>query len=108
MIEVELSDLKKVGKDIAGILSERLKVQVEVKGKLLLVPDSANGGKVGVKDVKLQLKHALHHLNLSEDYRVLTEHHRVRIVRVEEKERVTDRSGSAPPPSQSLPYFFPG
>lgn len=107
MVEVELSDLKRMGKDIAEILSERLNAQVEVKGKLLIIPDEANGRKLGVKDVKLQLKHALHHLDLSEDYRVLEEHHRFRIVRVEEREKVVDRKGTAPTPAQSLPYFFP-
>lgn len=108
MIEVELNDLKRVGKDIAQILGERLNLKVDVKGKMLLVPDTGDGQKVGVKDVKLQLKHALHHLNLSEDYRVLAEHHRVRIVKIEEKARIVERRGNAPPPGQSLPYFFPG
>jgi len=53
-----LSDLKKVGKDIAEILGKRLKTEVQVKGKMLLVPDSVNGRSCGVKDVKLHVKHA--------------------------------------------------
>jgi hypothetical protein len=108
MVEVELGDLKKVGKDIAEIMSKRVSAEVQVKGKLLLVPDSANGKHYGVKDVKLLVKHALHQLGMSEEYRVLTEHHQVRIVKVEEKARYAERGGEAPPPSQSLPYFFPG
>ena len=53
-----MSDLKKVGKDIAEILGKRLKTEVQVKGKMLLVPDSVNGRSCGVKDVKLHVKHA--------------------------------------------------
>jgi hypothetical protein len=108
LVEVELGDLKKVGKDIAEILGKRLKTEVQVKGKMLLIPDAVNGRSCGVKDVKLHVKHALHQLGLSEQYRVLTEHHLVRIVKIEEKARYAEREGTAPPPSQSLPYFFPG
>jgi hypothetical protein len=108
MVEVELGDLKKIGKDIAEVLSKRLSAEVQVKGKVLLVPDSVKGKHYGVKDVKLLVKHALHQLGMSEEYRVLTEHHQVRIVKVEEKARYAEREGEAPPPSQSLPYFFPG
>jgi len=108
LVEVELSDLKRMGKEIAEILCERLNAQVDVKGKLLVIPDTVNGRKLSVKDVKLQLKHALHHLDLSEDYRVLEEHHRFRIVKIVEKEKVVERKGTTPAPAQSLPYFFPG
>lgn len=103
-----MGDLKKVGKDVAEILEKRLKTEVQVKGKMLLVPDTVNGKSCGVKDVKMHVKHALHQLGLSGQYRVLTEHHLVRIVKVEEKAHYADRAGAAPPPSQSLPYFFPG
>ena len=106
MVEVELGDLKKVGKDIAEILDKRLKAQVEVKGKSLIVPDTVNGKHYGVKDMKLHVKHALHQLGLSEEYRVLIEHHKIRIVKVEEKAKYAEREGAAPPPAQSLPYFF--
>jgi len=108
LVEVELGDLKRLGKEVAEFLEQRLKAEVDVKGKLLVLPDFANGQKLGMKDVKLQLKHALHHLGLSEEYRVLSEHHRVRIVKVEEKSRPMERRSNAPPPAQSLPYFFPG
>jgi hypothetical protein len=107
LVEVELGDLKKVGKDIAEILDKRLKAQVEVKGKSLIVPDTVNGKHYGVKDTKLHVKHALHQLGLSEEYRVLIEHHKIRIVKVEEKVKYAEREGAAPPPAQSLPYFFP-
>ena len=107
MIEVELGDLKKVGKEIAESLSERLNTDATLKGRVILVPDTASGKKFGVKDVKLQVKHVLHHLGLSDEYRVLTEHHMVRIVRVEEKIRPLEHKGTPPPASQSLPYFFP-
>lgn len=107
MVEVELGDLKKVGKDIAEILDQRLKTVVEVKGKLLIVPDTANGKHYGVKDMKLHVKHALHQLGLSKEYRVLAEHHKIRIVKVEEKVRYSERESGAPAPAQSLPYFFP-
>ena len=109
MVEVELADLKKLGKDISEILQQKLQVEIKVKGGTLLVPDSAAGRPVSVKDVKAQVKHALHNLGLSDEYRVLTEHHKVRIVKIEEKARPpAEREPSAPPPSQSLPYFFPG
>jgi hypothetical protein len=107
LIEVELGELKKVGKEIAQSLGERLKADVSQKGKLLMVPDAANGNSIGVKDVKLQVKHVLHQLGFSSEYRVLAEHHVVRIEKVKEKVRYEQRKVSAPPPSQSLPYFFP-
>jgi hypothetical protein len=108
MIEVDLGELKKTGKDFAEILRQRLKTEVAVKGGTLTLSDRADGS-LSMKDAKLQVKHALHHLGLSEDYRVLSEHHRIRLVRVEEKrEHHVGREGGAPPPSQSLPYFFPG
>lgn len=107
MIEVELGDLKNVGKEFAESLGQRMKTEVTVKGKTALVPDIVNGKKVGAKDVKIQVKHVIHQLGFSEEYRVLTEHHKVRIVKVEEKTRPMEREGTAPPPSQSLPYFFP-
>jgi len=108
LVEVELGDLKKVGKDIAEVVGRKIGEEVQVKGKLLLVPDTVKGKHYGVKDVKLLMKHALHQLGMSEEYRVLAEHHQVRIVKVEEKMRYGEREGAAPPPSQSLPYFFPG
>lgn len=108
MTEVELGDLKKVGKEIAEKLGDRLKADVTLHGKTLTVPDIIEGKRLGVKDLKLQVKHVLHHLHLSEDYRVLAEHKRIRIVRLEEKEKHGEREGTAPAPAQSLPYFFPG
>lgn len=107
MIEVELGDLKKVGKEIAESLNQRLNTEVTVKGKVILIPDTAGGRKLGVKDVKLQVKHVLHHLGFSDEYRVLTEHHIVKIVRVVEKIRPMEKEGTPPPAAQSLPYFFP-
>ena len=107
MIEIELGDLKKVGKEIAESLSERMKTQVTLKGRVILVPDTDGGRRFSVKDVKMQLKHVLHHLAFSDEYRVLTEQHKVKIVRVEEKVRPMEREGTPPPASQTLPYFFP-
>ena len=102
-----MGDLKKVGKELAESLGQRLKIEVSLKGKLLIVPDAEGGSKFGVKDVKLQVKHVLHQLGFSEEYRVLAEHHMVRIVKVGEKYRPSEREGNVAPPSQSLPYFFP-
>jgi hypothetical protein len=106
LIEIELGDLKKVGKEIAESLTQRLKVDISQKGKVLIVDDS-KGRRLGVKDVKLQVKHVLHQLGFSEQYRVLEEHHIVRIAKVEEKVRYAERKGGAPAPAQSLPYLFP-
>ncbi len=108
LAEVDLGDLKKVGKDVAELLSQRLRAQVMLKGKTLIVPDTVDGKRVGVKDLKLQVKHVLHSLHLSEDYRVLAERHRIRIVRVAEKVRHVGKEGTTPPAAQTLPYFFPG
>ena len=103
-----MGDLKKVGNDFAALLGQRLRAEVTVKGKTLLVPENVNGKQLGVKDLKLQVKHVLHHMHLSDDYRVLAEHQKIRIVRMEEKTRRAEREGTAPAPAQSLPYFFPG
>jgi len=108
LVEVDLGDLKKISKDIAEVVNRKLGSEVQVKGKLLLIPDTVNGKHVGVKDVKLIMKHALHQLGMVSDYRVLAEHHQVRIIKVEVKEHYEERGGRAPPPSKSLPYFFPG
>jgi hypothetical protein len=108
LIEVELGDLKKVGNDFADLLGQRISAEVTVKGKTLLVREAVNGKQIGMKDLKLQVKHVLHHMHLSEDYRVLAEHQKIRIVRVEERTKRAEREGSAPAPAQSLPYFFPG
>ena len=102
-----MGDLKKVGKELAESLGQRLKTEVSLKGRVLIVPDAAGESKFGVKDVKLQVKHVLHQLGFSEEYRVLAEHHMVRIVKVGEKHRPLEREGRVAPPSQSLPYFFP-
>ena len=102
-----MGDLKKVGKDFAQSLVQRLESEVSLKGRLLIVPDAANGRKFVVKDVKLQVKHVLHQMGFSEEYRVLAEHHTIRIVKVGEKYRPLEREGKVAPPSQSLPYFFP-
>jgi len=108
LLEVELGDLKKVGDDFADLLGQRLGAEVTVKGKTLLVAEAVNGKQVGMKDLKLQVKHVLHHMHFSDDYRVLAEHQKIRIVRVEEKIRHAEREGTAPAPAKSLPYFFPG
>ena len=108
LIEVELTDLKKVGKQIAEALKERANIDVNVKGGTLILNETKDGPQLNVKDVKMQMKHVLHHLGFSEEYRVLTEHHKIRIQRVEPKPKhMAAREGTAPPPAQSLPYFFP-
>jgi hypothetical protein len=108
LLEVELGDLKKVGDDMANLLGQRLNAEVTLKGKTLLVPETINGKAFGVKDLKLQVKHVLHHMHFSDHYRVLAEHQKIRIVRVEEKAKHAERGGTAPPPGQTMPYFFPG
>lgn len=108
MIEVELGDLKKVGKEISNLLENKLGAEVVLKGGKLIVSDKKDGSRFGVKDVKVQLKRVLHHLGLSDKYKVLAEHHEIRIVREKEKpRRAPERRGAVPPPSQSLPYLFP-
>ena len=108
MIEIELGDLKKVSRDISVFLGQKLKREVTVKGDMLIVPETADSQRFGMKGVKMQVKHALYRLGLSDEYRVLSGHHRIRIVRVKEKLKPrVERKGSAPPPSQSLPYLFP-
>ena len=108
MIEVELGDLKKLGKDFAEILKQRMKTVITVKGSTITVSDPVNGS-LSMKDAKLHVKHALHHLKLSDDYRVLSEHHKIHLVKVEEKRtHYAEKGGAAPPPAKSLPYFFPG
>jgi hypothetical protein len=59
LIEVELNDLKKAGKDISELLGQRLKREVTVKGDRLIIPETANGQRFGVKDVKTQVKHVI-------------------------------------------------
>jgi len=108
LIEVELGDLKKAGKEISNLLENKLGVEVVLKGSRLIVSDKKDGPRFGVKDVKIQLKRVLHHLGLFDKYRVLAEHQKIQIVREKEKpRRAPERRGVPPPPSQSLPYLFP-
>lgn len=107
-MEIELGDLKNVGREISQVLENKLRTEIAVKGSKLIVSEKSNDPLFGVKEVKMQLKHALHHLGLSDEYRVLVERSKIRIVRVEEKPRpAPERKSTVPPPSQSLPYFFP-
>lgn len=108
MIEIELSELKKIGNDIAELLRERMRADVTVKHSMLIVPDTVNGDRLEIKEVKLQVKHALHHLGLSDDYRVLEEHHRIIIEKVKKAPQHAQHEGTVPSPYQTLPYFFPG
>jgi hypothetical protein len=108
LVEVELGDLKKLSKDISEQLGQRLRSEVTVKGHSLIVPDDVKGHHIGVKDVKLHMKHVLHNLGLLDDYRVLADHQTIRIVKVAEKRHHVEEKGTAPAPAQSLPYFFPG
>ena len=106
LIEVELDGVKKVEKELADLLRQRLKTDVAMKGGKLFL-DQINGD-VNPKDAKLQVKHALRHLGLAEGYRVLTEHHIIRIEKLAERRRHKFRKeGEAPAPSQTMPYFFP-
>jgi len=101
-------DLKKVGKQIADALKERTQIDVNVKGGTLILNETKNGPQLNIKDVKMQMKHVLHHLGFSEEYRVLAEHHKIRIQKIEQKPKHGAwKEGTAPSPSQSLPYFFP-
>lgn len=75
LIEVELGDLKKMGKDFSRLLAEKLETEVTVKGSKLIVFDAPNYAQFGVKEAKMEVKRALHHLGLSQ-YRALEERHR--------------------------------
>lgn len=108
LTEIELSDLKKAGNDIAELLGERMRTEITMKDSVLIVPDTVNGKIVEIKDVKLQVKHALHHLGLSDEYRVLADHHRIIIEKVKKTPQHPQHEGTAPSPYQTLPYFFPG
>jgi hypothetical protein len=106
LIEIELGDLKKVEKELADLLRQRLKTDVTVKGGKLLLDQT--DGHVSPKDAKLQVKHALRHLGLEEGYRVLSEHHIIRIEKLAEKKKhKVEKQGELPAPARSLPYFFP-
>jgi hypothetical protein len=105
-IEIEMGDLKEFGKEFAKVLEERLKTDVEMNESRLVLGEGSSR-HLRLKDVKMQVKHALHHLGFSDGYRVLSEHSIIRIVRVEKKRRHVQREGVAPSPSQSLPYLFP-
>jgi hypothetical protein len=85
LIEIELGEIKKVEKELADLLRQRLKTDVTVKGGKLLLDQT--DGHVSPKDAKLQVKHALHHLGLEEGYRVLSEHHIIRIEKLAEKKK---------------------
>ena len=106
LIEVELDGIKKLAKEFAELLRQRLKTDVAMKsGKLFL---DQTGGHVSPKDAKSQVKHALRHMGLAEGYRVLSEHQVIRIEKLVEKKRHKfKKEGEAPAPSQSMPYFFP-
>jgi hypothetical protein len=105
-IEVELGELKEVGKEFARLLQERLKTDVQMNGNTLILCELPSEN-LRLKDAKLAAKHVLHHLGFSHSYRVLSEHNVIRIIRVKEKRRHVGKEGMPPAPSQSLPYLFP-
>jgi len=106
LIEIELGEIKKVEKDLADLLRQRLKTDVTVKGGKLILDQT--DGHVSPKDAKLQVKHALRHLGLEEGYRVLSEHHIIRIEKLAEKKKHKyEKEGEAPAVARSMPYFFP-
>jgi hypothetical protein len=108
LIEVELGDLKKLGKEFEEVLKQRLKTEITMKGTTMILRDPASG-QLSMKDAKLQVEHALHHLKLSDEYRVHAEHHKIRIARIEDKKaHHVEKTGTAPSPASTMPYFFPG
>ena len=106
MIEVELGDLKKVEKELADLLRERLKVDVKINGSKLILDDS--NGRLSHKVAKHQVEHALHHLGLGNEYRVHSQDHLIQIVKLSKKARYVEKKGTTPSPNQTMPYFFPG
>ena len=106
LIEVELDGVKRVEKELADLLRQRLKTDVKIKGSKLIL-DGSNG-RLSHKDAKQQVEHALHHLGLGDEYRVHSQHPLILIVKLAKKTRYVEKKGTAPPPSRSLPYFFPG
>ena len=108
MIEVDLGDLGKAGQDVSQLLRDRLRAEVIVERTKLIVSEEAGGSRFGVKEVKTQVKHILHHLGLSDGYRVLAEHHKIRIVRVKEKPRPRAERKALPLHRHNLyPTSFP-
>jgi hypothetical protein len=105
-IDVDLGDLKEVGKEFARLLEERLKTDVEINENMLMLRERPSE-HLRLKDVKLAAKHVLHHLGFSHSYRALSKHNVIRIVRVERKRRHVEKEGMPPAPSQALPYLFP-
>jgi len=85
LIEIELGDVKKVEKELADLLREGLKTDVTMKGGKLILDQT--DGHVSPKDAKLQVEHALRHLGLEQGYRVLSEHHIIRIEKLAEKKK---------------------
>ena len=51
-----MGDLKELGKELARMLQERLKSDVELNGSMLMVREGSNG-QLRPKDVKMQVKH---------------------------------------------------
>jgi hypothetical protein len=105
-IEVEVGPLHEFGNELAKMLQKNLKTDVELNGSTLVLRDGSNG-HLRPKDVKMQIKHVIHHLGFSHEYRVLSDHSVLRIVKVGHKSRPQEKGGSVPNPSQSLPYLFP-
>jgi hypothetical protein len=106
LIEVELDGVKRVEKELADLLRQRLKTDIKIKGSKLILDES--NGRLSHKDAKQQVEHALRHLGLAEGYRVLSERHIIRIEKLVEKKRHKFiKEGEAPAPSQTMPYFFP-
>jgi hypothetical protein len=105
-IEVELGDLSEVGKEFARLLRERLKTEAIIRGSRVTLREDSSGHP-HPKEVKMLVKHVLHHLGFSQGYRVLSGRNVIRIVKVEKKQRHAEKEGVAASPSQTLPYLFP-
>ena len=106
MIEVEVGDLKRIEKELADLLRQRLKADVKINGSKLTLDDS--NGRLNHKDAEHQVEHALHHLGLGDEYRVHSQHELILIVKKAKKTKYVEKKGTTPSPNQTMPYFFPG
>lgn len=108
MIEVDLSDLEKRGKEISQLLEEKLRTGITVKGRRLILLEKEDTRRFSIKEVKSQLKNVLHSLGFSDRYRILVDRQKIRIVKKLEKSRLpVQRKGTVPSAPRTLPYFFP-
>jgi len=106
MITIDVSEMKDERDRLAIFLKSEHNLQVEAKGKSLVIQSGARALTSG--DMKALVKRFLHRNGMSEDYRVTVEGELLRVTKRKHGEgRRREPEGTGPSSYSTVPYYFP-